>query len=793
MQPASKKLKKTTRWMNLNNIRKSRFWDVTFPGTHNSATWCCSFNTKSEWSIENNAFIKLYVVCQKLTIYQQLTRGIRFLDLRVCKPYGRKKEPYCAHNGFLTVPFRKVLTQVRLFCTRNPSEIIILSIRRDVSHLNDTKSLGLIESDFLVALLLRCYLGPALTENVTIGELADRSQRVIYFFEEQERFLPSNIFSSSISSSQELNVMLSKKFWRCIDEKQKENRKKKKEKHKYSVSFNTIHVPNKKTSPFQENIKVIQNKGKSIKKGYAKKEKRTGNQFDASTDKKVMGIMDSGTHRKVTKYKDASEVNTLKPMMSLWLKKNISNLWYSRLESLPRRVYKGVSTAIRKSSFEQITNNASLLESTQVHFDNNDKVKCIEKKNVKLVGESKKSEKNKKNLLDITKTKLPKRPISKTEKHQLKTAKKCLQKYNSTPLLQCMLGNEINNFYRNRTIFKNSQKKAVSDFFPVVDSRIRARQIDLKEKWNSSCFNPVVRKNFQCSVPRIIDEPSAIHGDESKKKNSQLIPINQVRVVTSGVREFQKRASVVGHPKNQSCNSELLCDTFKKNMKLRTVTRRKEMRLKNTIEGGVDRNKPTRIISFNHQLRSTKNHQSKTLTNFKSHRSRGQMCIKNRLSYIALNSLVSRANICGGGYFHAMLTPFMCGATRMFKSWSETSETSPITLCAKLVKWSICYGSTRPRVPFVLRILAGEVTPPAFESFSRIFKTVHFWTSCYISTLLFNHSGLKAYASETHKILLKSVLKNTILNNINCITHDFANRSVILRIIKSNNFGFKNE
>lgn len=50
----------------------------------------------------------------------------------------------------------------------------MLSIRRDVAFLHGPASLGILDSDFLVALVLRKFLGPHLTADITIGELADR-------------------------------------------------------------------------------------------------------------------------------------------------------------------------------------------------------------------------------------------------------------------------------------------------------------------------------------------------------------------------------------------------------------------------------------------------------------------------------------------------------------------------------------------------------------------------------------------------------------------------------------------
>jgi hypothetical protein len=79
--------------------------------------------------------------------------------------------------------------------------------------------------------------------------------------------------------------MLSKKFWRCIDDKQKENRGKKTEKSKNSVSSKTIHIPQEETTSFQENTKVLKKKKKLMRKGSAKKTNTTGNETDNSITK----------------------------------------------------------------------------------------------------------------------------------------------------------------------------------------------------------------------------------------------------------------------------------------------------------------------------------------------------------------------------------------------------------------------------------------------------------------------------------------------------------------------------
>lgn len=98
------------------------------------------------------------------------------------------------------------MEQINAFLERRPTEVIILSVRRDVAYLTGPGSLGILESDFWVAACLKRWLGSQLESNVTIGQLVDRyvnslhrvfilfyfnrKQNVLYFFEERERFLP---------------------------------------------------------------------------------------------------------------------------------------------------------------------------------------------------------------------------------------------------------------------------------------------------------------------------------------------------------------------------------------------------------------------------------------------------------------------------------------------------------------------------------------------------------------------------------------------------------------------------
>ncbi|KFG66295.1 hypothetical protein TGRUB_315080 [Toxoplasma gondii RUB] len=70
-------------WMKSPGIQQKRIWDIIFPATHNSASWKVEETTMKQPMLLS--MIKNWVTCQHVNITEQLSRGIRWLDLRVCK------------------------------------------------------------------------------------------------------------------------------------------------------------------------------------------------------------------------------------------------------------------------------------------------------------------------------------------------------------------------------------------------------------------------------------------------------------------------------------------------------------------------------------------------------------------------------------------------------------------------------------------------------------------------------------------------------------------------------------
>ncbi len=103
--------------------------DLTMPGSHNAG----SYMTKNFIVV-----VKDFVVCQDLTVYQQLKSGVRVLDVRVAgtrRHSDNQIEYWCAHT-FLTVPFMSVMNDIRQFMQENPTETVFLFFLSDHMSIN---------------------------------------------------------------------------------------------------------------------------------------------------------------------------------------------------------------------------------------------------------------------------------------------------------------------------------------------------------------------------------------------------------------------------------------------------------------------------------------------------------------------------------------------------------------------------------------------------------------------------------------------------------------------------------
>jgi hypothetical protein len=105
-------------WMSGLNAEKLRVNQIVWPGTHDSATNRIGIPCVS----------RPFAQCQSLSIYHQLVRGARVLDVRV-----QENRRVC-HGILVTYGIDVVIKDIKKFLSETESEIIILEIRTEFGH-----------------------------------------------------------------------------------------------------------------------------------------------------------------------------------------------------------------------------------------------------------------------------------------------------------------------------------------------------------------------------------------------------------------------------------------------------------------------------------------------------------------------------------------------------------------------------------------------------------------------------------------------------------------------------------
>lgn len=105
----------------------------TIPGTHET---CARYESVPDTAI-----------CQKLTLRQQLDAGVRFLDIR-CRHI---KNSFAIHHGkeFQYLFFDDVLKEVQSFLRENPSETILMSVKKEHKDSENTRTFVETFNDYL--------------------------------------------------------------------------------------------------------------------------------------------------------------------------------------------------------------------------------------------------------------------------------------------------------------------------------------------------------------------------------------------------------------------------------------------------------------------------------------------------------------------------------------------------------------------------------------------------------------------------------------------------------------------
>lgn len=124
-------------WMGLDCIQEAYLCDLTLPGTHNSCTWVILDGSKQLFRMSK--LLSQWIQCQKLSLLEQLSLGVRYLDFRVLRhpnppgnrPMSHFPNIWCGHGGWYTVSLYDALLQLKQFLESHPTEVVILSIKHD--------------------------------------------------------------------------------------------------------------------------------------------------------------------------------------------------------------------------------------------------------------------------------------------------------------------------------------------------------------------------------------------------------------------------------------------------------------------------------------------------------------------------------------------------------------------------------------------------------------------------------------------------------------------------------------
>lgn len=140
--------------------------------------------------------------------------------------------------------------------------------------------------------------------------------------------------------------------------------------------------------------------------------------------------------------------------------------------------------------------------------------------------------------------------------------------------------------------------------------------------------------------------------------------------------------------------------------------------------------------------------------------------------------------LCGKIHLDFMFaSPLKTGKALIEKSWSQTCDNNARYLLQKLKYWTVVHGRKVPRPPFRFRVLAAEVTPPSLDFPQPGSEIMTFWVTQSAATVFMLPSGLKNQAEAANKLLLTDFLTRDMVCRVNCITHDFCTKRIVLTIL----------
>ncbi len=148
--PAEHGQYKNWMWQLRAALKNKRLTEVIFPGTHDSFTYdlnSISVCNSDSGATQAAALAPGFAKAQDLDFYTQLTRGIRYFDIRLCRQDGTN---YTTHSLISRTSFEEQTANLKQFIESNPYEIIIFDLQHVYGYdENNFKAfLGYIKTNF---------------------------------------------------------------------------------------------------------------------------------------------------------------------------------------------------------------------------------------------------------------------------------------------------------------------------------------------------------------------------------------------------------------------------------------------------------------------------------------------------------------------------------------------------------------------------------------------------------------------------------------------------------------------
>ena len=119
-----------------------------------------------------------FVETQRVSVYEQLVLGIRYLDLRLGW-YQPNQEIRLHHTLFMDVTFEEVLSEIAMFSSNSPTEVVILKMKLQCGTPFDGVQ------DLLISVLGDIYGGP-LTKGIMSSEFKTLQGKAFVIFDESD-------------------------------------------------------------------------------------------------------------------------------------------------------------------------------------------------------------------------------------------------------------------------------------------------------------------------------------------------------------------------------------------------------------------------------------------------------------------------------------------------------------------------------------------------------------------------------------------------------------------------------